>query len=76
MANYYLDDKVLDVNNLSKDARSDENLFKELLSGVKSKDNIIRSNSFRTLIIMSEEYTEFLYPHWDYFVDMLRSSNN
>jgi hypothetical protein len=76
MSNCNLDDKVLDVNKLAQDALSDENVFKELLSGVKSKDNTIRSNSFRTLLKISKEEPEFLYPQWDYFLDMLRSSNN
>jgi len=66
----------LDVKNLTKDAISDENLFKELLSEVKSKDNTIRSNSFQTLLIISKDEPEFLYPEWDYFHDLLLSTNN
>lgn len=76
MASYNLDDKVLDVYKLARDALIDENLFMELLNGVKSKDNTIRSNSFRSLLIISEENPEFIYPQWNYFLDMLRSTNN
>jgi hypothetical protein len=76
MTSYNLEDKMIDINKLSKDALSDESLFKELLSGVKSKDNTIRSNSFRTLQLISEEEPEFLYPYWDYFYQMLESKNN
>jgi len=77
MSKYNLEDKKkLDVKNLAKDAISDENLFKELLSGVKSKDNTIRSNSFQTLLIISKDEPEFLYPEWDYFHDLLLSTNN
>lgn len=76
MSDYKLDDKTLDVNKLAQDALSDENLLKELLSGVKSKDNTIRSNSFRVLQLISEEEPAFLYPEWDYFQEMLISANN
>lgn len=61
---------------LSHDALSNEHLFNELISGIKSKDNTTRSNSFGTLRLMSEDNPEFLYPEWDYFYDMLISSNN
>ena len=67
---------MIDINKLSQDALSDESLFKELVAGVKSKDNTIRSNSFRTLQLISEEEPEFLYPYWDYFYQMLGSKNN
>lgn len=76
MSEYNLEDKKLDVKNLAQDAISDENLFKELLSGVKSKDNTIRSNSFQALLIVSKDEPEFLYPEWDYFHDLLLSTNN
>jgi hypothetical protein len=76
MSDYKLDDKTLDVNKLAQDALSDENLLKELLSGVKSKDNSIRSNSFRVLQLISEEEPSFLYSEWDYFQEMLISANN
>jgi hypothetical protein len=76
MAEYNLDNQMLDINKLAQDALSDENLFKELLCGVKFKDNTIRSNSFRTLQVISEEKPEFLYPLWDYFQEMLLSNKN
>lgn len=76
MSEYNLEDKKLDVKNLAKDAISDENLFKELLSGIKSKDNTVRSNSFQALLIVSKDEPEFLYPEWDYFHDLLLSTNN
>lgn len=76
MSKYDLNLKNVDTERLSHEALSDNELFRELMSGVKSKDNTIRSNSFRTLLLISEENPEFLYPHWDYFQDMLESSNN
>ncbi|MDD1775697.1 MAG: hypothetical protein LUQ24_09225 [Methanobacterium sp.] len=76
MKNHDLADKLVDVDQLAQDALIDEELFAELLREIKSKDNTIRSNSYRTLLIISEEEPEFLYPHWNYFADMLKSPNN
>ena len=76
MSNYNLDDKMVDVDHLAQDALTDEDLFKELLTQIKSKDNIIRSNSYRAILKISEKNPELLYPYWDYFTGMLRSSNN
>lgn len=76
MSNYNLEDKRLDVNKLVQDALCDENLFKELLCGVKSKNNTIRSNCFQTLLIISEEEPGSLYPQWDYFYELLLNANN
>jgi hypothetical protein len=76
MENYDLSDKLVDVDKLARDALTDEKIFAELLRKIKSKDNTIRSNSYRALLIISEEKPEFLYPHWNYFADMLKSPNN
>lgn len=76
MSRYNLEDKILDVEGLARSATSDEDLLKELLAGVKSKDNTIRSNSFQVLLIVSRDDPEFLYPQWDFFYDMLLSSNS
>lgn len=76
MSKYDLNSKNVDTEKLSHDALSDEELFRELMSGIKSKDNTTRSNSFQTLLLISEQKPEFLYPKWNYFQDMLESSNN
>lgn len=76
MTNYSLDDKRLDIKKLAHEVLENEQLFNELLAGVKSKDNTIRSNSFKTLLLISEEEPEFLYPKWDYFQEMLKSPNS
>lgn len=72
MTDYSLDDKRLDIKKLAHEVLENEQLFNELLSGVKSKDDTIRSNSFKTLLLISEEEPEFLYPKWDYFQEMLK----
>lgn len=76
MAVYNLDDKMLDMKKLAQEALKNKKLLDELLLGVKSKDNTTRSNSFQILQMISEEEPAFLYPQWNYFQDMLRSSNN
>lgn len=76
MTNYNLDDKMVDVNKLAQDAFLDKNLLNKLLAGVKSRDNTTRSNSLQTILIISEKHPEFLYTRWDYFLELLRSSNN
>lgn len=76
MKKYDLADKMTDMDRLARDAVIDEDLLRYLLIQVKSKDNTIRSNSFKALQLISEEEPEFLYPEWDYFQGMLGSTNN
>ncbi len=76
MSKYNLDDKNIDVEALAGNALTDNELFQELLISVRSKDNTIRQNSFKTLQIIAEKDPDFLYPQWDYFHEMLLSSNN
>ena len=76
MSSHDLDRKNIDVEALAKDALNDEELFHELLRGVRSKDDTIRQNSFKCLQIIAEENPHSLYPQWDYFQEMLSSQNN
>jgi hypothetical protein len=76
MSKYDLNKKDADIHGLAEKTLSDEELIKELMDGILSKDNTIRSNSFKTLLLISKDKPEFLYPKWDYFQDMLHSSNN
>lgn len=76
MSSHDLDRKNIDVEALAKDALNDEELFHELLRGVRSKDDTIRQNSFKCLQIIAEENPHSLYPQWDYFQVMLSSRNN
>ncbi len=76
MSSHDLDRKNIDVEALAKDALNDEVLFHELLRGVRSKDDTIRQNSFKSLQIIAEENPHSLYPQWDYFQEMLSSQNN
>jgi hypothetical protein len=76
MSKYDLNKKDANIKVLAEKALTDEELFHELLEGIISKDDTIRSNSFDILKIISAENPEFLYPKWDYFHKMLMSKNN
>jgi hypothetical protein len=56
---------------LAKKAIKDKGLFAELLQQILSKEDRTRYTSFKALMFVSEERPELLYPHWNYFVDML-----
>jgi hypothetical protein len=76
VSKYDLDKKDVNIDGLAEEALSDEDLFRELMDGILSKDDTIRSNSFKVLTIISENNGEFLYPQWDHFQNMLQSPNN
>jgi len=48
----------------------------ELLEGILSKKDEIRSHSFTILIQLSEKHPKVLYPKWDYFAAFLDSDNH
>jgi hypothetical protein len=74
--NYKLDKKDADIKSLASNAMINDELFKELMKGILSKDNNIRQNSFKALQSISMKNPEFLYPQWDQFSEMLNSKNN
>jgi hypothetical protein len=76
VSKYNLDKKDVDIKVLAVNAVNDNELFKELMAGILSKDNTIRQNSFKTLQIVARENPEFLYPQWNQFSEMLKSKNN
>ena len=76
MDRYDLNVKDLDVEKLASDAVSNGKLLKILMNEIQSKNNTVRANAFNTLMILSEDNGELLYPHWDHFQEMLKSSNN
>lgn len=48
----------------------------QLLDGLLSKNETYRYNCFKVLNIVSKKKPGLLYPHWDFFVDHLRSDND
>ena len=53
----------------------DEKPINELLKTLKSRDDTERYSSFETLLRLSEQQPDLLYPRWDFLVDMLDSDN-
>jgi hypothetical protein len=57
-------------------ALADGKALKVLLDGVVSKDDTYRYNCFKVLLQISEDHPLVLYTEWDYFVELLSSSNS
>ncbi len=72
-----LTDKGADVESIAGRVPQDNEALPELLEGVLSRQDTIRYNSFKVLMLLSEERPEVLYPdQWDFFVDLLGSANS
>ena len=67
--------KSIDVESVAKEAIKDDDVLAELLDGILSKKETIRYNSFKVLLLISEEHPELLCPKWDFFVGLLESDN-
>jgi len=72
---FELNTKNIDVENLAKEATRNKELISELLKGVINKSELIRYNSSHVLDVISQKNPEILYSKFDYFVEMLGSSN-
>jgi hypothetical protein len=70
-----LENKKTDICKLAQKALSDNILVDELLEGVLSKKDVVRSNSFRVLLSITEIDAEKLYLNWNLFAGMLESEN-
>jgi hypothetical protein len=70
-----LNKKSINVKKVAKKALEDKAALSELLEGVLSKKEIIRFNSFKVLLLLSEEHPKVLYAKWDFFADLLSSPN-
>jgi hypothetical protein len=51
-------------------------ILKELVNNLLVKEDTIRYNSHKVLLLVSESNPELLYSDWDFFVDLLKSKNN
>lgn len=69
-------EKGVTVESVAAKALKDAKLLSELLERLTSKEDEVRHNSFRALLIISEEHPEVLYPHWGYFSGLLSSENS
>jgi len=63
------------LNHVTHAALSDAKLLHEICLGIKSKPETYRYNCYKVILQMSKKHPELLYPHWDYFCELLKSPN-
>jgi hypothetical protein len=71
-----LDSKDANINFYVNELQNNKNLISEYLDALTLKHQIYVENCFKVLNIISENSPDFLYPHWDFFVNHMRSENN
>lgn len=70
-----LSKKSINVESMAKSALKDKKILSELLENILGKKEILRFNSFKVLLLISEEHPKVLYPRWDFFAQFLSSDN-
>ena len=70
-----LNKKSVNVKRIARKTLKDDTVLSELLEGVLSKKEKIRFNIFKVLLLISEERPKALYDRWDFFADLLSSTN-
>jgi hypothetical protein len=67
--------KKINIKNLARRAVKDEKIIKELMENLLLKEETVRFNSYKILHYISEAQPKVLYPHWDFFAEMLADDN-
>jgi hypothetical protein len=72
-----LADRSIDDAGTVRAAMDDADLLSALLDGIAAapRGAILRENCGRVLLLLARQHPQRLYPHWDYFASLLRSSN-
>jgi hypothetical protein len=72
-----LDNKLVAPDRIAEFAIDDQELLQELLAGVapQTQKSSLRENCSQALMFMAETWPETLLPHWNYFVQLFKSSN-
>lgn len=72
-----LENKLVTPDRIAEIALDDPALLQELLAGVapQSQKSARRENCSQALMFMAETWPEPLLPHWDFFVQLFKSSN-
>lgn len=68
-------EKDLDVERAAQKAVENDGVLTEVMEGILSRKDVVRSNCFKILLRISEENPHVLYPHWDSFAKLLKSDN-
>ena len=71
-----LENREIDPNTFAKKVTENPDLINQYIDGLLSKNETYRYNCFKVLYIVSENKPDLLYPHWNFFVNHLRSYNN
>ncbi len=70
-----LNTKDIDIESLARQALENPQVRSELFRGLSDKQERVGYNCLRALLRLGEEHPQLLYPHWDLFVELLRSEN-
>jgi transcription termination factor NusB len=70
-----LDNKDINPELLAENVIENPRAINQLLDGLLSKNETLRYNCFKILYRISEKKPDILYPHWDFFINHLRSNN-
>ena len=70
-----LESEGVNIANTALNALEDAELRSELLNGLRSKKDILRSNCFKVLHSISETNPRTVYPEWNFFATLLESDN-
>lgn len=73
---FELENKDINPNTFVKKIIENPSLINQYLEGLLSKNETYRYNCFKVLYNVSEKKPELLYPHWNFFINHLRSDNN
>lgn len=71
-----LGENVINTEEAAQKASQNPEVLKELVEGVLSHQDKERYDSFKVLLLLSEEHPEIVYPHWTDFKSMLISPSN
>ena len=71
-----LDKKDANIDLYVNELLKNKNLISEYLDGLTFKHQVYVENCFKVLNIVSMNNPYFLYPHWDFFVNHMKSENN
>lgn len=70
-----LNEKEIDIKKVAKKARGDNKYLAELIENLISKNENVRYNSFKVLVLISEYEPKMLYPSWEFLAKLLKSKN-
>jgi hypothetical protein len=71
-----LENKDIDINSVVNFAISNQDFLLKIIHKTTSKNDLVRLNCNKILMLISKKNPEMLYQKWEHLIDLLRSSNN